>query len=96
MVVDDSKKELNSQYYLFVYYDRYNSSEADSEARMVCRAISKNQRAGMPYSQAEVMVRGIDGVDPVMREMLVKIANSCWNLSYYGFSDPMSTLKPIM
>jgi hypothetical protein len=49
----------------------------------------------MPFDQAESVVRGISGVDPVSREMLVGVGNACWNLSYYGFKDPLSALRPL-
>jgi hypothetical protein len=95
LVIEESTTELNDKYYQVVYYNHYQSGDADRLARMVCSAISNNQKSGMPFDQAESVVRGISGVDPVSREMLVGVGNACWNLSYYGFKDPLSALRPL-
>ncbi|HCQ6560390.1 TPA: hypothetical protein OL568_003236 [Citrobacter freundii] len=90
----DNINELNHQYYQFVYYNKYQTGQADALARLVCNAIAHNQLSGMPYNQAEDVVRSISGVEPVSREILVKIGNACWYISYYGESNPTSTIQP--
>ncbi|PTA90966.1 hypothetical protein C9415_21610 [Kluyvera sp. Nf5] len=90
----ENARELNSQYYQFVYHNQYQSGDADSMARMVCKAIANNQKAGMPYEQAEETVRDISGIEPISREILVKLGNACWQLSYLGVKNPISEIKP--
>lgn len=92
----ENARELNSQYYQFVYHNKYQSGDADSLARMVCKAIANNQKAGMPYDQAEDTVRGISGIEPISREILVKLGNACWQLSSLGVKNPISEIKPPM
>ncbi|EAS0611720.1 hypothetical protein E8Q24_04850 [Salmonella enterica] len=94
LIISESVDDLNNKYFQLINYNSYQTGDADYFARMVCDAISNNQKFGMPFGQTESVVRGISGVDPFSREMLVGIGDACWKLSYYGYKNPMSTLRP--
>lgn len=93
ILVNENSKELNQQYNLLIYYNRFQSGDADYMARLICSAIANNQRAGMPRNQSEGIIRGISGIDPISRDILVKIGDTCWMLSSYGYHDPMTLLS---
>lgn len=95
IIVSEAQEELNKWYYIFIYNNQYQTGEADRMARMICDAVTKNQNAGMPYNQTENIIRRISGIEPVNREMLIKIGNSCWYLSHYGY-DPITLIRPVM
>lgn len=93
ILVNENSKELNQQYNLLISYNRFQSGDADYMARLICSAIANNQRAGMPRNQSEGIIRGISGIDPISRDILVKIGDACWMLSSYGYHDPMTLLS---
>lgn len=93
ILVNENSKELNQQYNLLIYYNRFQSGDADYMARMICSAIANNQRAGMPRNQSEGIIRGLSGIDPISRDILVKIGDACWMLSSYGYHDLMTLLS---
>lgn len=93
LLVNENSRDLNQQYNLLISYNRFQSGDADYMARMICGAISKNQRAGMPRNQSEGIIRGISGIEPISRDILVKIGDACWVLSSYGYHDPMTLLS---
>ncbi|EPJ0509688.1 hypothetical protein ACTBNK_006003 [Klebsiella variicola] len=93
ILVNENSKELNQQYNLLISYNRFQSGDADYMARLVCSTIANNQRAGMPRNQSEGIIRGISGIDPISRDILVKIGDACWMLSSYGYHDPMRLLS---
>ena len=58
-IVSESKQDLNKWYYILIANNQFQTGEADRTARMICEAVSKNQKSGMPYDQAENIIRRI-------------------------------------
>ncbi|WP_149543175.1 hypothetical protein [Serratia marcescens] len=94
-IVSEAQEELNKWYYILIANNQFQTGEADRTARMICDAVTKSQNAGMPYDQTENIIRRISGIEPVNREMLIKIGNACWDLSHYGY-DPITLIRPVM
>ncbi|MFT2793024.1 hypothetical protein ACMV5I_23560 [Serratia sp. T13T92] len=94
-IVSEAQDELNKWYYILIANNQFQTGEADRTARMICDAVAKSQSAGMPYEQTESIIRRISGIEPVNREMLIKIGFACWDLSYYGY-DPITSIRPVM
>lgn len=89
--IDSAAQQLNMGYNVLQGMYQYDKGGADALARMVCREAGKAQRDRISKGNINEWVNSLDGIPPYVRPYVVRVAESCWDLSSLGI--PNGTVK---
>ncbi|KNZ82607.1 hypothetical protein [Morganella morganii] len=89
--IDSAAQQLNMGYNVLQGMYQYDKGGADALARMVCREAGKAQRDRISKEHINEWANSLDGIPPYIRPYVVRVAESCWDLSALGI--PNGTVK---
>lgn len=76
------KLRMNYQYILAM--NPYLQDDYDYAVRNMCEKSANAQSSGMPKETLLNNMRDVAGVSPRSRELIINVADACWNLSNLG------------